>query len=134
MYIHPHRVHYAECTLGNHMYYARYLDLLEAARGEMFRSVSQPLLVWQERGFIFPVTEVRLRYLRPARYDDALDIGLWLTRLDRVRLEFGCLIHNPRGEVVLEGETRHVCTGLDERPRRMPPELVAALNRFLKAG
>jgi hypothetical protein len=29
---HTHRVTYAECTVGNHIYYARYLDLLEAAK------------------------------------------------------------------------------------------------------
>ncbi len=28
-----HRVVYAECTVGTHVYYARYLDMLEAARG-----------------------------------------------------------------------------------------------------
>jgi acyl-CoA thioesterase FadM len=31
VFVHRHRVHYAECTLGNHIYYARYLDLLEDA-------------------------------------------------------------------------------------------------------
>ena len=28
---HQHRVSYADCTLGNHVYYGRYLDLLEEA-------------------------------------------------------------------------------------------------------
>ena len=36
------RVTYAECTLGNHIYHARYLDLLEAARGEFFRQLGLP--------------------------------------------------------------------------------------------
>jgi len=30
MFVHTHRVTYAECTVGNHIYHARYLDLLEA--------------------------------------------------------------------------------------------------------
>ena len=34
---HPHRVSYAECTVGNHVYHSRYLDWLEAARGEFIR-------------------------------------------------------------------------------------------------
>ena len=44
---HSHRVTYAECTMGNHIYYARYLDLLEAARGEFFRSLGTTLRHWQ---------------------------------------------------------------------------------------
>ena len=50
---HTHRVSYAECTLGNHVYYSRYLDLLEAARGDFFRQLGSPLLHWQERDVIF---------------------------------------------------------------------------------
>jgi acyl-CoA thioester hydrolase len=134
VYVHRHRVHYAECTLGNHIYYARYLDLLETARGEMFRQLGQPFLHWQEQGFLFPVLEVHLRYRHPARYDDELDLALWLTRLDRVRLNFGCSIRNQRGELVLDGETWHVCTSLEEKPRRLPPELAASLRSYLQAN
>ncbi|EEF57182.1 hypothetical protein Cflav_PD0189, partial [Pedosphaera parvula Ellin514] len=37
LYRHSYRVTYADCTVGNHIYYSRYLNLLEAARGEFFR-------------------------------------------------------------------------------------------------
>ena len=49
-----HRVPYALCTLGNHVYYSRYLDILEEARGEFFRHLGQPLLAWQEATPSFP--------------------------------------------------------------------------------
>jgi acyl-CoA thioester hydrolase len=65
-YRHTHRVTYAECTVGNHVYYARYLDLLETARGEFFRHLSTPLLELQNQDLIFPVIECRLRYKAPA--------------------------------------------------------------------
>lgn len=130
VFLHRHRVTYSECTLGNHIYYARYLDLLEAARGELFRALGQPLLSWQEQGFTFPVIEVHLRYQRPARYDDELEVALWVTRLDRARLSFGCRIRNQRGEGILEGETCHVCANLEQKPRRLPPELVLVLEPF----
>ena len=35
---------------------------------------------------IFPVCECRLRYRAPARYDDVLDICVWITRAKGVRL------------------------------------------------
>ena len=74
-----HRVTYAECTLGNHVYYARYLDFLEAARGELFRKVGQPFLVLQGEEVLFPVIEARIRYRKAARYDDVLTIELEVT-------------------------------------------------------
>src|SRR6185295_2058005 len=123
-----HRVTYAECTLGNHIYYARYLDLLEAARGEFFRQIGTPLLQLQERDTIFPVVECHLRYKSPARYDEVLTIELWPSLVQGVRLNFGCRILKDDKAVVLEGETFHVCTGLNEKPKRIPADLAARLN------
>jgi acyl-CoA thioester hydrolase len=132
-FVHHRRVTYAECTVGNHIYHSRYLDLLEAARGEFMRAAGVPVLALQEAGFIFPVVEARLRYLRPARYDDALAIEVSLTRLEGVRLG---VRHRVRrgGELLLEADTLHVCTSLEEKPRRLPPHLVAALRPWLEAA
>ncbi|TAK96274.1 MAG: acyl-CoA thioesterase [Verrucomicrobia bacterium] len=129
-----HRVSYAECTVGNHIYYARYLDLLEMARGEFFRSLGTSLLQWQERDVIFPVLEARLRYHAPARYDDVLSIEVWPTTAERVRLNFSHRILNEAGKLILEAETSHVSTGLSEKPKRLPPELVTLLTPRLKPG
>ena len=100
----PHRVSYAECTVGNHVYYSRYLDWLEAARGEFIRSLGLTVLQWQECGFIFPVIEARLRYKSPARYDDWLTIEVWPAAIERVRLNFAHRIINQDGKLILEAK------------------------------
>lgn len=132
MFRHTHRVSYAECTVGNHVYHSRYLDWLEAARGEFIRSLGQTVLQWQERDVIFPVIEARLRYKFPARYDDVLAIEVWPTLVERVRLNFGHRILNQGGKLILEAETFHACTGVDEKPKRMPAELAEKLKPFLR--
>lgn len=131
MFRHRTRITYADCTIGNHVYYARYLDLLEEARGELFRSLGEPFLKWQAQGVIFPVYEVHLRYREAARYDEEIVVEVWLTRLRKAFLDFACRIVKSDGTVVLEGETRHVCASLDEKPRSVPPGLVAALQPHL---
>src|SRR5580698_381569 len=100
---HEHRVTYAECTAGNHIYYSRYLDLLEAARGEFFRHLGAPLLKLQQQEIIFPVIECRVRYLAPARYDDVLAIEVRPTAVERVRLNFAYRVLKS-GAPVLEAE------------------------------
>lgn len=129
---HQHRVTYADCTVGNHVYYARYLDLLEAARGEFFRKLGSTLLQWQETGLMFPVVEAHLRYKMLARYDDLLSIEVWVTAAERVRLNFGYRITNQAGELVLEGETLHVCMSLEEKMKRLPEEFIAAVKPHLR--
>jgi acyl-CoA thioester hydrolase len=131
---HIHRVSYAECTLGNHIYYSRYLDLMEAARGEFFRSLGISFLKWQEQGTIFPVMECRLRYRAPARYDDVLTIEVWPALADKVRLNFAYRIVNDAGALILEADTFHVCTGLDEKPKRLPEELWEKLQMHVQAA
>jgi acyl-CoA thioester hydrolase len=130
---HPHRVSYADCTVGNHVYHSRYLDWLEAARGEFVRSLGATVLQWQERDVIFPVIEARLHYKSAARYDDLLAIEVWPTAIERVRLNFGHRIVNQEGRPILEAETFHACTGVGEKPKRMPEELAEKLKPYLNA-
>jgi acyl-CoA thioester hydrolase len=125
-----HRVTYAECAPGNHVYYSHYLEILEAARGEFFRDLGKTFSQWQADDTIFPVIEIQLRYKQAARYDDLLGIELWVTEAVGARLSFGSRISSENNSVLVEGETRHVCTGLNEKPKRVPPELIAALKPF----
>lgn len=128
MFIHKHRVTYAECTIGDHIYHARYLDLLEAARGEFIRSLGQTVLALQELDCIFPVIEARIRYKAPARYDDLLAIEVWPSLVDKVRLNFGHRVLNQDGRLILEAETLHACTTRAEKLRRLPETMAKALQ------
>ena len=132
---HSHRVIYADCTLGNHVYHARYLDLLEAARGDFFRCLGASFLSWQEQDMIFPVIEARLRFKAPARYDDVLQIEVWVTMAERVRLNFGYRMTNQDQALILEAETFHACTGRGgEKPKRLPATLVGTLKSHLRVA
>jgi acyl-CoA thioester hydrolase len=129
---HSRRVTYAECTVGNHVYYGRYLEILEAARGEFFRQAGFALAGLQESGAVFPVIGLELAYKGQARYDDVLTIELWISEMRGVRLSFGFRILHADGRVLTEGETRHVCAGTDEKPRRMPRDLTDRLQGFVR--
>jgi acyl-CoA thioester hydrolase len=129
MFVYTHRVTYAECTIGDHIYHSRYLDLLEAARGEFLRSLGTTVLHWQENDAIFPIVEVHLRYKYPARYDDLLAIEVKPTLIDKIRVNFGHRVLNQNGKLILDGETFHVCTSREEKPKRVPEELVEKMRQ-----
>jgi acyl-CoA thioester hydrolase len=126
-FCYSHRVTYADCTVGDHIYYGRYLELLEAARGEFFRSLGAPFRLWQDRDTIFPVRECRICYKSAARYDDVLGIEVWVMAAEGARLDFSYRVLNQAGALVLEAETFHVCTGRNGKPRRLPGDLLAQL-------
>lgn len=129
---HLHRVSYAECTVGDHIYHSRYLDLMEAARGEFLRSLGVTVRSLQDADFIFPVIEARLRYRFPARYDDLLTTEVRPILVERVRLNFGHRILNQDGKLILEAETFHACTSREEKPKRMPEAFVAQLKLLME--
>lgn len=129
---HQHRVTYAECTVGDHVYYGRYLEILEDARGELFHHLGRSFLEWQRRGIIFPVVDCRLRYRAAARYDDLLRVELWLTTLEKIRLHFAYRVLGPSGRLLVEARTQHVCTSTASRPERIPSELAALLTPYLQ--
>jgi acyl-CoA thioester hydrolase len=132
-FVHTHRVTYAECTIGNHIYYARYLDLLEAARGEFFRAAGMTFQQWHDNDTIFPVVEARLRYKGAARYDDVLRIEVWLAELERVRLHFAYRVSNEQQKLLVEANTLHACTSVDDKLKRLPEELVVKLQPYVAA-
>ena len=132
LFCHYHRVTYAECTVGNHVYHSRYLDLLEAARGEYFRSLGMTVLQLQNGDTIFPVVEARIVYKAPARYDDLLAIEVWVTTMEKVRINFGHRITDQNGKLIFQAETFHVCTSLADKPKRLPEEMAVLLAAFVK--
>lgn len=134
VYRHQHRVTYAECTVGNHIYYGRYLDILEAARGEFFRHIGQPFARLQEEDTIFPVIEARLRYKGAARYDDMLAVEVRVSELARVRVAFSYRILDAAGRFLVDAATVHACASTDDKLKRLPDALRAALAPYVEAA
>jgi acyl-CoA thioester hydrolase len=130
VFVHTHRVSYADCTVGNHVYYSRYLEILESARGEFFRHLDASFAALQEQGSIFPVTRVELRYRAAARYDDLLAVELQVERAERVRLDFVYRIVAPRNRLLVEARSEHVCTDVADKAKRLPVGLLSALEPY----
>jgi acyl-CoA thioester hydrolase len=69
------RVYYEDTDLAGVVYYANYLRFLERARTEWAREngVDQVRLR-EDQGIVFAVRRVEAEYLRPARFDDLLEV------------------------------------------------------------
>lgn len=111
MFVHRHRVLYADTDMAGIVYHANYLRFFEAARGELLRAGGLPYAEIERRGLVMPIVESRLRHRRPARYDDLLAIETWVSELRAasVTVSYAARRHAD-GELLCEGSTLLACT------------------------
>src|SRR5512136_22242 len=111
------------------VYYANYLRFFEAGRNEFIRAKGLRYRDFEERfGLRLPVTEARVRYLQPARYDDLVTVETALAEVRRASAGFAYRLVRSDGVALASGETVHACVDLEGRVRRLPEELLAALS------
>jgi acyl-CoA thioester hydrolase len=123
------RVRYAETDQMGVVYYANYLIWFEIGRtdyclqhGFAYRDMEQ------EDGLYIMVAEARCRYKAPARYDDEIEVRTRLTGMRKRVLIFGYEVYKQlTDELIAEGETVHVITDRDGRPRSLPDKYRALL-------
>ena len=129
-----HRVLYGDTDQMGVVYYATYLRFFEGARGEWIRDLGLTYAQIEERGIYLPVLEVGVRYLKPARYDDVLEIHLRVSHT-RVKVRFEYKVYRLGStEVLILGHTVHACINKDGRPTRAPDWLVAAMKGAATSG
>lgn len=75
------RVRYAETDQMGVVYYGNYAQYFEVGRVEAIRQLGFSYKRMEEEGVILPVTEMNIRYLRTARYDDLLTIVTTIRQL-----------------------------------------------------
>ena len=124
----PIRVYYEDTDSGGVVYYANYLKFMERARTEFMRSMGFGKDYIFNHDLMFVVRDVAVQYLRPATLDDELEATASVQRVRGATMILQQSVR--RGEAILaQGEVTVACvdrTGL--KPRRLPPEMVAALQ------
>jgi acyl-CoA thioester hydrolase len=116
------RVRYAETDQMGVVYYANFFVWFEIGRTDLCRQYGFAYRDMEERdGLYIMVAEARCRYKAPARYDDELEIRTCVREVRKRVLVFGYEVYRPAtAELLAEGETIHVITDRQGRPRALP--------------
>jgi acyl-CoA thioester hydrolase len=104
------------------VYYANHFVWFEIGRTDFCRQQSFAYRdLEQQEGLYIIVAEARCRYKSPARYDEEILVRTCLRTCRKRVLVFGYEISRAAsGEVLAEGETVHVITDREGRPRVLP--------------
>jgi len=124
------RVYWEDTDAAGIVFYANYLKFFERARTEWLRSLGfgQETLR-TSAGIAFVVSETRLRYRRPARLDDVIDVSVAIVHLGQASLEIAQEASRG-GELLADGTIRIGCVDLGTfRPCRIPNDIRLAIHR-----
>jgi acyl-CoA thioester hydrolase len=121
---HPIRVRFAEVDGMGIVHHSRYLLYFEEARVAYLRHVGHPYTEWRQDGADAAVLEAFVRYRRPLRFDDVVDVHLRLADVTRATFQMAYLL-TVDGTATATGVTVHGMIGPGGAPVRLPAWLAA---------
>lgn len=145
------RVRYQETDQMAVVYHSNYLNWFEIGRTEMIRQLGFNYRDMEQEGVLLPVVDAKLKFKKPACYDDEIIIFTQITAFSPLRLEYAYEIRRGRldgeqetqgwlssdplpGELLVTGSTSHVWVGRNWKPARLDkklPNLYNALDGIL---
>jgi acyl-CoA thioester hydrolase len=123
------RVRYAETDRMDVVYHSNYLVWFEAARIQMLDEIGIPYREIEARGLFLPVLTVSATYKRPARFDDRLEVHLYMKQRPRARIHFDYEVLR-EGELLATGQSSHGFMDREGKGQRPPEDLVAEFDRI----
>ena len=123
------RVYYEDADATGVVYYANYLKFMERARTEWLRALGFEQDDMARRdGVMFVVRSAAVEFLKPARFNDSIDVGVAVAGYRGASVTFAQSVR--RADTVLcEAEIRIACVDTaTHAPRALPPALIARLK------
>lgn len=123
------RVRYAETDRMGYAYYGNYATYFEVARVEAMRALGISYKELEDDGVLLPVSELNVKYKKPAFYDDELTIKVTIQQLPQIRFKFHYETFNSKGELLNTAFTELVFVNKETgRPMIIPDRLVSLMK------
>ncbi len=120
------RVFYEDTDFSGFVYHANYLKYCERARSNYLRVIGVDQNAMFAEGQAFVVRKMDCEFLRPAKFEDVLEVETRLTEMGGARFELAQLVK--RGaEAIFSAKVTVAIIGRDGRPQRVPENLKTAL-------
>ena len=125
------RVYYEDTDCAGIVYHASFLRFMERARTEWLRSLGFDLpLLRIEHEVLFTVSRMHIDYLKPAQFNDLLDLSLELTRTGGASFLLDQRVWRTPRELICRAEVRIDCVDATTlRPRPIPQVICTELKR-----
>lgn len=126
------RIRYAETDKMGYCYYGNYARFFEIGRVESLRNLGNSYKDLEEFGIMLPVLEYKVKYIKPALYDDQIEITTFIKKLPEARIVFDYEIHNQEDILIAKAETTLVFVDANTmKPTRAPESLLNQLKKHI---
>src|SRR5690606_38723816 len=115
----------------DHVNHTNYFGYFETARIEYLHEMGFGLVDMKEQGWQLVVVEAHARFLAAARYGEELTIHTWVQETGRVKSEWRQVMTRD-GEEIAHLTIVAAFTDLEGRPRRVPEEFAAHMEKLLR--
>lgn len=109
----PIRVRFNEVDAYKIAWHGHYVAWMEEARNDLAGRFGIDAAQIEACGYLAPVVALEVKYLRPARYGEKLQVRTTPVRKETATLEFHCTIVGEGGKVCATGRTVHALTDLN---------------------
>jgi len=125
------RVRYAETDQMGVVYHSNHFIWFEVGRVDLLRQLGVTYKQMEKDDQLFiPLVDARCRYKAPAFYDDELVVRTHIRNFRDKLIVFAYeLVRTSDNLLLAEGETTHVITGSDLKPRTLPEKYLEALAK-----
>ena len=113
------RVTYAETDGQRRVHHANYLNYFERGRVEMLRAAGVSYRQFEAGGLMLVVTEMNVRYLGAAEFDDVLTLITTVTEVRSVRIRHRYRIWRAE-ELLVAADSTIACVDAQGRPAKLP--------------
>lgn len=125
------RVYYEDTDAAGIVYHANHLRFMERARTEWLRAVGfDQVALARAHGLGFVVRDAAIDWLKPARFDDLLEVVSHVTKCGRASLEFAQeMVRKADDEILCRARIRVGCVNLRRMaPMRMPDDIYSRIR------
>ena len=129
------RIRYGETDRMGYAYYGNYAAYFEVARVETLRKLGISYKELEDGGIILPVRDYKIKYLKPAYYDDEITIKTRISTIPKFRFQFNFNTFNEKGQLLNNAEITLVFVSKKtQKPVLIPNHLKEILEKaFNKA-
>ena len=122
------RVYYEDTDASGRVYHANYLKYLERGRSNLiYQSKYDHQGLLKKFNIIFVVKNLNINYLRPAFFEDILEVQTSLNQLSRVKLNFNQKIFR-NTELLVDAEVIVIPVNIEGKIIRLNEELFSFLK------
>lgn len=131
-YKHYHRVYYNETDQMSRVYHSNYLIWMEEARTEWFKNIGLNYKDIEASGFLLPVRNLSIEYLKGVEYDEKVCIRVFAININRIKVEFQYEFYSEdESTLFARSSSINVFTDKNGTPNRISKEL---FDRIVKGA